>query len=116
MLNPGKIEEKIPAFAKILENRHKERPWKFVLQDTSSLMLEMGKKALINTVDCLTVVNDCLVLLGDSDEMVSKEESQAIVDVLPNATFKILENTKHPIEKVNINLLANEINRFFHKL
>jgi hypothetical protein len=48
-------------------------------------------------------------LLAEFDEMVSKEETLKVNDALQNATFKLLPNSKNPIEKVDVDLLVKEI-------
>ncbi|MCR9182220.1 MAG: alpha/beta fold hydrolase [Flavobacteriaceae bacterium] len=41
MLNPGIIKEKIPAFAKALQQRHHPQSWETVLKRTSQMMLDL---------------------------------------------------------------------------
>jgi pimeloyl-ACP methyl ester carboxylesterase len=41
-----------------------------------------------------------LVSLGDSDEIIPREEARRLVQILPNAKLSVLENTKHPLQTV----------------
>jgi esterase len=53
-----------------------------------------------------------LIMLGDKDKMVSREETIAVYEQLPNAQLAILPATPHPIEQVDKDLLAYHIRRF----
>ncbi len=43
MLNPDKILEKVPAFAKALQQRHGESRWRTVLEKTAGMMQYLGE-------------------------------------------------------------------------
>ena len=47
MLNPDKIEEKVPAFAKALQERHSPGDWKVVLRKTSEMMIDLGHRSCL---------------------------------------------------------------------
>ena len=55
MLEPEKIEEKIPAFAEVLSKRHAPNDWKMVLQKTSSMMIALGNTSSLNLSDYETI-------------------------------------------------------------
>ena len=60
------------------------------------LGLGAGKAFLeedLSNITCLVHIN-----IGAEDEMVSIEESKAVADALPNATFTVIEGAKHPID------------------
>ena len=42
MLNPDKIEMKVPGFAEILKNRHSPNDWKEVLRQATSMLVALG--------------------------------------------------------------------------
>jgi len=110
MLNPLKIEEKIPAFAQALAARHAD--WKLLLQQTAAMMLEMGKKNPLGLTDYSTIDLPVLLMLGDRDKMVSLEETVAVYKALPNAAFCVLPNTGHPLEKVEVRRIGLEVEGF----
>lgn len=112
MLNPIKIEEKVPAFANALSQLHQPQDWKLVLSKTADMMLEMGEKNPLNKIMLSTIQSKVVVCVGDSDKMVSETETLNAANAIPNGTFKLLKDTPHPIDKIDINLLANEINLF----
>ena len=108
MLDPEIIEEKVPAFAKALEKRHGNN-WKLVLKKTAELMSELGETQPINQQSMSRVNCPVHLCLADNDEMVNQEETQMIQGMISDCQFSILSDSKHPIEKVNLDELALEI-------
>jgi len=113
LLVPEKIEEKIPAFAKKLEERHAPNNWKLVLHRTQNLMIALAENPLLNSSNLSKIKTPVMVLLGDSDEMVTLQETKLLADSLPFAQLKILQNTKHHIEKLDIELSVKLLVDFF---
>jgi pimeloyl-ACP methyl ester carboxylesterase len=99
MLNPEKIEEKVPAFAKALEARHVPEDWKLVLKNTASMMLSLGDTPLLTDQNLKAINTPVIISHGTEDNMVSEEESKRVAGLLPNAHFKSHEGFKHPIEQ-----------------
>lgn len=112
LLDPQKIEEKIPAFAAQLKKRHDPQDWKIVLHKTAEMLLKMGNNNTIKMQEYQSIKHPVLVMLGDRDKMVSFEETLKIYQQLANAQLSILPGTQHPIESVNIPRLAFEIKSF----
>lgn len=113
MLDPQKIEDKIPAFAKALEARHHPNNWKEVLKKTGEMMKTMGDKNPLHLNDISEIEHPVQIGIGDKDTMVTLEETIDVYRQLKNASFIVLPNTHHPIEKVDADRLANEIRNFF---
>lgn len=112
MLQPDIIEQKIPAFAQQLANRHGATEWKNVLDKTASLLISLGKHpslspAVLHKINCPT-----LVLLGEKDNMVSVEETQNAAVALTNGRYELLPNAMHPIEQISVSILAEKIKTF----
>lgn len=107
-LNPEKIAEKVPHFANSLEQEHGKN-WKEVVRQTAKMMQRLSEKEHLTAADLKKVATPVKVLLGDNDEMVSKEETLWAVEHLANATFIQLENCAHPLHKVPIDQVANII-------
>lgn len=106
MLNATVIEEKVPAFARQLSQRHGAGKWKTVLEKTVDMLIRMGNKNPLSLEDYKNISTPCLLLLGDKDKMVSVEETLAVQKALPHAEYRLLLNTPHPIEQVNMETLA----------
>ena len=113
MINAEKLEEKVPAFAKTLEKRHELKDWKMVLKRTADLLTSLGENPPLKPDDYPAIATPTLLLLGDRDKMVSLEETQSTFKNLPNAQFGILPGTPHPIEQVDISLLASVLRHFY---
>lgn len=107
-LNPKTILEKVPKFAHALKVRHGE-DWENLLRRTADMMIELGENNLIDKELLSRVQNKVLLGLADNDTMVTVEETDFVFSNLKNAKRYTLYNTKHPIETVNIEFLAENI-------
>lgn len=105
LLRPEIIEQKIPAFAKILEERHKTLGWKSVLNKTASLMQNLGATHGFKNSKLVSVLIPVYICLGGKDNMVSAEESQEMAEILLNGNYHCFKDFPHPIEKINIEVL-----------
>ena len=108
-LNPEKIEEKVPAFARILQQRHSPELWKQLLERTSEMMLALGKQPLLNDDNLKEISAPVTICLGDKDDMAARRFSEQVAKILRNGKFILFENTLHPIEKVNLEILGKVI-------
>ncbi len=116
MLDPHKIEDKVPAFAKILADRHGPKRWNQVMDKTRNLLTILGQSQPVNEKSMKDVHCPVFLILGDHDEMVTLEETNEVEEWIPNSQFSILENSGHPIEKVALPELANKIKKFVKAL
>ncbi|MES2593550.1 MAG: alpha/beta fold hydrolase [Bacteroidota bacterium] len=112
MLNAEKIEEKVPTFAKALAERHGQH-WKTVLSKTAEMMIDFGNQPALTTADFAEIQHPVLVSVGDRDNMVSLEETVFIYRQLKNAQLLVLPQTQHPFEKMELERIVFEVNRFF---
>lgn len=112
MLNPDKIEEKVPAFAKRLHELHQPNDWKEVMHKTANMMLTLANGKKLTNIDLQQIPHKVLIGIGALDNMVSVEESENAATQLPNGSLKIINDVKHPIEKVEMNILASVIHDF----
>jgi pimeloyl-ACP methyl ester carboxylesterase len=112
MLNPEKIEEKLPAFAQILEARHQAIGWKNVLAKTAEMMIAMGNDNPLQKPDYEKISNPVRISIGDRDQMVTLEETIHVFRQIQNASFQIFPETPHPIEKMDLNQLVTALCQF----
>jgi pimeloyl-ACP methyl ester carboxylesterase len=112
-LDPQKIKLKVPVFAKVLQHRHAPNDWEELLKRTSAMMLDLGKNPLLNDEILAQIRNEVFIMLGDEDDMADLICTAKISELLPHARFLLLENTPHPIEKVDINCLSRLLVDFF---
>lgn len=111
-LNPILIEEKVPAFARVLEARHTANDWKIVVTRTAQLIEELGHQSLLKHPDYAQVASPCMLMMGDHDNMVSFQETIEVYKALPLAQLTVMPDTAHPLEKADVPLLAYYIKRF----
>lgn len=113
MLDPEVILQKVPDFARTLDQRHTGSGWKSVLSRTAALMKDLGRDRGIPVADLKKLHLPVHICLGSEDRMVTREESVSVAGHIPGAHFSLLPDTPHPLEKVNMELLADEIRKWF---
>jgi pimeloyl-ACP methyl ester carboxylesterase len=111
MLDPEKIEAKLPAFAATLAQRHAGKDWKEVLHRTADMLRALGEDNTLKPGDYADIQSPSLILLGDRDKMVGLEETLAVYKELPNAQMGLLPGTAHPIEQVDVEMLGFFVRR-----
>ena len=107
MLDPEKIEEKVPAFANQLKAIHHAQDWKSVVRKTAKMMLAMGDGARISDEAFQKIQPNVVIGLGSQDRMVTYEESARIAETIPDCKLIVLKDQKHPIEMVDGEVLYN---------
>ena len=113
MLDSKTIIEKVPKFAEDLKLRH-GNDWEILLSKTAEMMLSLGTKNALSHNDFASIENKVLIGIADKDTMVSLAETTAVYKQLKNGAMYMLPNTKHPIETINVSILAkiiSEINK-----
>jgi pimeloyl-ACP methyl ester carboxylesterase len=113
LLNPEKIVEKVPKFAAMLEKNHAPNDWKEVLRRTGEMMLALGKKPELSDEDFSKIENKILLTVGDRDAMVSVGETENVFRQMKNAEFKIVLDTPHPMEQVEVEKILELGKSFF---
>lgn len=112
MLDAEKIKAKVPQYARELANRHGVDDWENVLLKTADMMTALGNKPLLSSCVLNEIKNEVLVSIGDSDKMVSLEETISAYRSLPNAKLLVLPGTPHPIEQADPERIVYEIKKF----
>jgi pimeloyl-ACP methyl ester carboxylesterase len=113
MMNTEGMEIKVPAFANILKKRHTSpNNWKEVVEKTGGLLLALGKKQEVNSLEVKRIESRVRIGVGDKDNLVDISEAKKLYELLPNAELMVLPATPHPIEKVNPEKLALYIREF----
>lgn len=111
-LNADKILEKVPAFARILEHRHAPNDWKLLLQKTNDMMMVLGEQPLLTKEILSEIPHPTRICLGDQDDMADRNYSEQVAAFLSAGKFQLLDNTPHPIEKVDLKKLIELISSF----
>ncbi|MBN8640721.1 MAG: alpha/beta hydrolase [Flavobacteriales bacterium] len=111
MLNPIIIKEKVPKYALSLEQLHGNN-WEDLMTKTAQMMLNLGQNPEVNDNDFEQITIPVLLSVGDKDVMVTLEETLHAHRKIQHSQLLVLPNTIHPIEKVDVVELANQIKRF----
>ncbi len=114
MLNPDKIEEKVPKFAAKLQATHQPLNWKNVVENTAKMMIGLGNGARLEPAALQQLQHPVLIGIGAEDNMVSIAESEQAANALPNGNSMIINGFHHPIEKVDKSILAKIITGFIN--
>lgn len=107
LLDPEKIEEKVPDFASMLADRHGSEHWKMVVRRTAYLMSGLGQEPPLTPRTVQRINIPVHVVVGSEDQMVTREESERVVSCLPNGQIQIIDGIPHEIEKADVKILAN---------
>lgn len=113
MLNPEKMQQKVPQFYAALQQRHSPNNLDELLHRTAAMMTALGEQPEVTLQDLAQIQTPVRVGVGDRDQMVSIEETVQIFRQIPNGQLAVLPATPHPIEKVPLPRLAAEIQEFF---
>jgi pimeloyl-ACP methyl ester carboxylesterase len=73
----------------------------------------MGADNPLKPEDYAGIQTPALIMLGDRDKMVSMDETLNVYKGLPQAQLAVLPSTPHPLEQVDVNLLAFLLKQFF---
>lgn len=106
MMNPDIIEQKIPAYAATLQARHQPEDWKRIMRLTGEMMTALGEGGAMTREQFNSIDHEVLVCIGTEDHMVSQEESAETAGYLKHGALRIIEGFKHPLEAVDMDVLA----------
>jgi len=112
-LDTDKIEEKVPKFARMLEEQHPE-DWRKVVLKTKELLRYLGENPNIKDVEWKSINHPIRIHIGDSDATAGLNDTIQVYNVIPNAQLVVLPNSYHPIHKVDTKILAQSLNEFLH--
>ena len=112
-LDPQKIREKVPQFARALEARHAAAGWENVLGRTREMMTALGEQRAVTPEILGGIPHRVRIGVGDRDSLVTLEESQAAYRSLPQGELEVLPGTPHPLEKIPPARLARYMMEFF---
>jgi pimeloyl-ACP methyl ester carboxylesterase len=96
----------------MLDKRHSGQGWQKLVYCTRELMHRLGESGGYDPGFLNSIQIPVLICVGSLDKMVSIEESEFVSKQLPNGNFRILDSTPHPLEKVDMHILAEETKAF----
>lgn len=112
MLNPEKIEEKVPQFADKLKKEHPAHDWKEVVKKTAQMMMGLAEGEKLKEEEIKQIQHKAIIGIGELDKMVTYDESKKAANLLPNGKLVMLAEVKHPIDKVEPTQLISFIEHY----
>lgn len=112
MLDPHRIEEKVPHFARALDERHAAVGWQRVLERTAEMMHALGARPDLDDGLLGGIACPVRICVGDRDATVAVEESADVARVIPGGELEVLPGTPHPFEKVSADRLTRSLLEF----
>lgn len=111
-LDAEKMQAKVPQFAAQLESLHAPTPLPELLAATATMMRELGAAPLLTPENLAALDLPVQILVGELDQTAGVDASRRFAGYLPRATFEVVMNTPHPLEKMNPDGLARRVARF----
>jgi len=111
-MDADKIVEKVPRFAEALAARHTALDWRDNMAKSAEMTADLGQNPLLTDDVLAQIEQPVIVSLGDRDRATSLEECAAAARVLPNGALQVFPNTKHPLEQIDVEMLATAVRRF----
>lgn len=101
MLNTEKMASKIPHFVEKLKNENPANEWKALVKKTAKMLHGLGSGNAIAESEFAKIKIPVLVLRGSKDTMVTNEECENLVRILPCGTYMEIPGAMHQFEKVD---------------
>lgn len=94
-----------------LEERHRaiEGGWEAVLTRTASLMSQLGGRPVVDNVLLARIRQPVRLMVGERDAVVTIAETESAAKHLVAGECVVLPGTPHPIEQVDLSLLASNL-------
>src|SRR4030095_1740563 len=108
MLDADKILTKVPQFAAQLQKRHAS-DWRLVLEKSAEMMRVMPQVNPLTMNVLARIQCPVRISVGDRDQMVNLQETIDAFRAIPNCQLQVFPNTPHPLEKMNVQMLAAAI-------
>ncbi|GAA4382994.1 alpha/beta fold hydrolase [Hymenobacter koreensis] len=112
MLNPEKLQAKVPQFAEQLARLHAPAPWQGVVTATAQMMQDLGNAPALHELNLSQLTVPVQVLVGELDKTAGVEDSRQFALYLVNGSFEVLPATPHPLDRANIRDLADRTAQF----
>lgn len=107
-LNPEEVEHRHPDVAGMLREKHGDN-WKTLMRSTAHMYQNLEKLDGLTKEDLEDVHIPVLLLVGDEDRSVTKEESILFKNWLHSVQVKTISHSKHEIERINFSEISQII-------
>lgn len=111
-LDADLIEQKVPAFAGVLAERHAVPGWRAVVQRTYALIEAVGVAPPLRLAQLRELQTPVRVGVGDRDNLTSVASMVTLTEALANGELIVFPRTGHAIERAPIDVIARSITDF----
>ncbi|MDI1354377.1 MAG: alpha/beta hydrolase [bacterium] len=101
---------KQPAFAESLRLAHGD--WEQLVEKTSDMIGCFLRENFLNPQALEQISIPVLLCLGENDKMVTREETEAVWQKLPNSDYLLIPEAKHQLQTTNMQVLGSAIQNF----
>lgn len=108
MLSPDFIQEKHPQLAFLLKERHGES-WRHLLRSTAHLLQNLEKLDGLTKEDVSDISIPVILILGDQDRVVTKEETSLMSSWLRKGQTKVISHSKHELDRANLREISETV-------
>jgi pimeloyl-ACP methyl ester carboxylesterase len=112
LLDPATMQAKIPQYVEHLQQAHAPTEWHAVVEATAAMLRELGETPPLHELNLSQLTVPVQILVGELDKTAGVESSRQFAAYLPSATFEVLPNTPHPLERADLPGLALRIREF----
>jgi pimeloyl-ACP methyl ester carboxylesterase len=116
LLDPEKIQAKVPRFAELLGQQHGAERWTALVKETACLIAGLHEKPLLTPEVFATINCPVLLCVGDRDTTAVPEHTLHAARPMPKAGTLVLPNTPHPFEAVDRKVLLPHLQAFWAAL
>lgn len=113
LLDADKIAEKVPAFARTLDARHSAFGWRNVLAATKEMLHDLGTHPRLTEETFRALSHHIRLSVGDQDTTAGVEDTVGVFRWLQKGELQVFPSTPHPLERVEVGMLAEAIKQFF---
>ncbi len=112
MLDPQKMQEKVPQFVDQLKQQHGEK-WERLVHATSTLITGLHERPLLTPEAFAAIQCPVLLCVGDRDRTAMPEHTLQVQQRMAKAATLVLPNTGHPFEVVDRQMLLIHLKVFW---
>ena len=111
-LDPEVITTKVPAFAQNLNALHGDK-WKELVKKSGDMIVAIANSNPLTAADYGKIAHPVLTSVGDSDKLVSIEETIDVYRQFSTAQLLVYPGTGHPLENFDAEMVGYHAERFF---
>lgn len=106
MLDPGKMQAKVPAFVEQLAAEHGTERWEPLVHATAKLITGLHERPLLTPEVLARIGCPVLLCVGDRDTTAVPADTRIVAASIANARVEVLPDTPHPFAAVDLDRLT----------